>query len=57
LCSTDSEIETFEPEWTVVCAQGFMADKDIEAVSTLKFEMVFLFERIFDFVKPFFGNK
>ncbi len=25
---TDSEIESFDPEWTVVCAPGFMADPE-----------------------------
>jgi phosphoenolpyruvate carboxykinase (ATP) len=27
---TATEIETFEPEWTIICAPGFMADKDID---------------------------
>lgn len=37
---TEAEIETFDPEWTIICAPGFMADKEIDGTRQHNFAIL-----------------
>ena len=37
---TEAEIETFDPEWTIICAPGFLADKEIDGTRQHNFAIL-----------------